>query len=186
MTKNFKVTTPLPPIVDFPEESDVFGFYDPDNPDIGLFNLVDSELIRLAGSQVKYYKYYQTEEYDEVYLESRNKPISVQPIIVFCHYEPRPVEENLSQFGIEVENSQVFTFNKAYIETMVGRMPIVGDIIEPLFQKIKFNIVKVEEDSFESYGVYHLNCYAEVLRDSPDVQDTPLTETTDPMGGYGG
>jgi len=40
----------------------------------------------------------------------------------------------------------------------------------------------VQEDSFEIYGVYHLVCTAKLLRDSEDVQDTPLTNTSENIG----
>jgi hypothetical protein len=59
-------------------------------------------------------------------------------------------------------------------------------VIKPFFQNQKYEIFQVVEDSFESYGVYHLVCSAKLLRDNPDVQDTPLTQTSDELGGYAG
>jgi hypothetical protein len=46
-----------------------------------------------------------------------------------------------------------------------------------------YEIIEVQEDSFEAYGVYHYICTAKVLRDSEDVQATPLTDTSNPLGG---
>ena len=40
----------------------------------------------------------------------------------------------------------------------------------------------MQEDSFEIYGVYHLACSAKLLRDSEDVQRTPLTEVSEELG----
>jgi len=178
--ENFKVNIQVPPLADADEMTDSeLSLFDPDNPDIGLFNLVDDELIKLSGSRLFFYKYYQNEDYDNVYMESRNKPIATDPVRVFGHYEPRVLEENLTEFGIELTNDQVFVFNKSYIERKIGRIVIPGDVIKPEFQNQKYEIFQVQEDRFESYGVYHLMCSARLLRDSRDVQDTPLTKETD-------
>jgi len=49
-----------------------------------------------------------------------------------------------------------------------------------------YEIFEVVEDSFESYGVYHLVCSAKLLRDTPTIQDTPITDTSEEVGGYAG
>lgn len=183
MKKNFKVTTQVPPIPEDVTDSEL-GLFDPNNPDIGLFNMVDEEQIRLSGSKIHYYKFIASKEYDNVYMEQRNKPISEQPILVYGHYDPRPVEEGLGQFGIEVTSDQVFTFNKSYIDGKLGRSPQAGDVLKPQFQSIRYEIIEVQEDSFEAYGVYHYICTAKIQRDSSDVQTTDLKDTSDKPGGY--
>ena len=186
MSKNYKVTTKLPELPDLDGGDSLLNLFDQENADINLFNLVDDEMIRLAGSKFYFYKYYQTNEYDPVYMESRNKPISKSPVIVHGHYEPVALSENLTQFGIELTNDQLFTFNKSYIETKIGRSVIPGDVVKPAFQEQNYEIYEVVEDSFESYGVYHLVCSAKLLRDAPDIQDDPLTQVSDDLGGYAG
>jgi hypothetical protein len=116
-------------------------------------------------------------------MEQRNKPITNAGVIVYGHYDPKVIEEPLNQFGINLTNDQIFTFNKSYLDKKLGRSPIVGDIIEPHFQKIKYEIFEVQEDSFESYGVYHYICTAKVLRDSSDVQTMKLSDVADDIGG---
>jgi len=160
------------------------SLFDPSNPDINLFNLVDDELIRLGGSKLLYYKYHQVDDdFDEVYMEQRNKPISSEPMVVYGHYEPRALEENLTQFGLELQNDQVFVFNKDYIERRVGRRPHAGDIVMPKFQNQKYEIFEVQEDSFEVYGVFHLTCSAKLLRDTATIQDQPLLKVSNERGG---
>ena len=117
-------------------------------------------------------------------MEARNKPIATDPIVVHGHYEPTVLEENLTQFGIELTNDQLFTFNKSYIERLIGRSVIPGDVIKPQFQNQKYEVFQVQEDSFQSYGVYHLVCSAKLLRDSEDVQDTPLSKTNESLDPY--
>lgn len=151
--------------------------------DQNLFNIIDQEQMRLAGSPLLVYKYFQQVNSDDVYGEERNKSLSIEPIRVYGHYEPRPVEENLTQFGIELTNDQQFVFNKSYIERKLGRALIPGDVIKPEFQNLKYEVFEVQEDSFEMYGVYHLLCSARLLRDSQDVhnQITPTSDKIDTL-----
>ena len=185
--KNYKATTKPPELRDIDGDGDsLLNLFDQENADINLFNLVDDELIKLAGSKFHFYKYLQSQEYDPVYMESRNKPISTTPITVHGHYDPISMSEELTQFGIELTNDQLFTFNKSYIERKLGRPVMPGDILKPFFQDQKYEIFEVVEDGFESYGVYHLVCSAKLLRDAPDTQDTNLTQISDDLGGYTG
>jgi len=183
--KNWKVTTKLPQLPDLDEDS-LLNLFDQNNADINLFNLVDDEMIRLGGSKFYFYKYHQSADFDPVYMESRNKPIAKKSILVHGHYEPIALSEELTQFGIELTNDQLFTFNKSYIERKIGRSIIPGDVVKPVFQDQRYEIFEVVEDSFEAYGVYHLACSARLLRDTPDVQDEPLLKTSDELGGYAG
>jgi hypothetical protein len=181
--KNFKVGVSPPPLPQLEESNGELNFFDPTNPDINLFNIVDDEMIKISGSEILYYAYLQGEsEYDEVYMEERNKPISKEPVLVYGHYEPKVLEENLSQFGIELTNDQLFIFNKSYMEQRIRGHIKPGDVLQPKFQNMRYEIFEVQEDSFEIYGVYHLVCAAKLLRDSADVQDTPLTQTSEDLG----
>src|SRR5689334_14522674 len=104
---NFKVSTPL---IHSPDagESGLLNLYDQSNPDINLFNMVDDEVIKLSGSQILYFKYLGNEtSFDKIYLEDRNKVIAKDPILVVGHYDPKIIEENLSEFGIELTNDQL-------------------------------------------------------------------------------
>lgn len=177
----YRVSTPMP-IVDLGEEESLLSLYDVTNPDIGYFNLVDQENIKLSGSKIYYYKYYGEASYDKIYLEERNKVISKEPLVVWGSYDPRVIEENMSEFGLELTNDQVFTFNRSYIDQKLGRYPKPGDILEPMFQAMKFEIYEVQEDAFEAYGVYHYNCFARLLRDSEDVVEEPSLETHERIG----
>lgn len=182
--RNWKVTTKLPNLPDIDVGDSLLNAFDQENADINLFNLVDDELIRLAGSKFYFHKYLQSEDHDPVYMESRNKTISKEAVVVHGHYDPVSMSEELTQFGIELQNDQLFTFNKSYIEDKLGRIVIPGDVVKPIFQNQYYEITEVVEDSFEAYGVYHLVCSAKLLRDAPDVQDTQITSESEDVGGY--
>ena len=189
MSRNFKVNTPPLPIADIDEGDSELSLFDQNNPDVNLFNLVDDEIIRLSGSKMHFYKYNRSENFDDVYMEERDKPISIEPILVHGHYEPQAMQENLTQFGMELTNDQVFIFNKSYIEQKLGRLIIPGDRIKPFFQEQRYEIFEVQEDSFEAYGVYHLVCSAKVERTTTEHEDAGLVDpltTSDELGGYGG
>ena len=145
-------------------KSDTHRMFDLENPDIGFFNRIDSELIRLAGSQVLVFRYTGEENYDDVLDEDPMKVYDPNPALVDCHYDPRMFEEPLADFGIEMSNDQTFTFNKDDVLHQLGREIKPGDIIFSKFQNTLYEVTEVQEDSFESYGVYHLVASAKVLR----------------------
>ena len=177
--KQFKVAIDMPPLPSLEWETSL-SLFDPDNPDLNLFNIIDEEQIRLSGSKILYYKYFQSDgTVDKIYMEERQKALHSDPLTVFGHYNPTPIEENLTQFGIELTNDQLFVFNKSNIETMLGRSPIPHDILRPQFQNVKYEIFEVQEESFEIYGVYHLICAARILRDFDEVMQEPLTKRSD-------
>ena len=148
--KNFKVAVTPAPLPHLEDTDGLLNFFDPTNPDINLFNLVDDELIKISGSQILYYEYVQgDDQFDEVYMEARNKPVSKVPVLVYGHYEPKVMEENLSQFGIELTNDQLFIFNKTHMEQRIRGQLKVGDVLQPKFQNQKYEIIEVQEDSFE-------------------------------------
>jgi len=166
---------PKPPKVAFADEnlagkgSSKLNMFDPANPDIGVFNVVDGELIRIAGSELLIFRYTRDENFDDLFEERRGKVIYHKPVSIYGHYDPRPVEENLSEFGIELTNDQIFTFNKQSVEIALRRPLHAGDIIKPKFQNVYFEVYEVQEDSFEAYGVFHLVASAKVLRDAENL-----------------
>tara|TARA_R100001510_G_C7571148_1_gene147501 strand:+ start:20 stop:565 length:546 start_codon:yes stop_codon:yes gene_type:complete len=176
----YKVNTPP---TNIPEERDArLSLFQKKN-DKNLFNMIDSENIKLSGSKIKVYKYLKSNDIDDIYMESRQKTISPEPVVVWGHFDPRPIEENLSQFGVEIQYDQVFNFNKSYVESILGSPIEPGDILEPEFQDIKFEVYEVQEDSFEAYGVYHLLVNAKVLRDTQDIHNEDYFDRSDNTGG---
>jgi len=181
--KKYKVTTPMPPLPELLGGTEL-SLFDQTSNDINLFNLVDDEIIRLGGSELYYYKFMMGEDYDSTYMETRNKVYDVEPLIVYGHYNPTVLEESLTEFGIELQNDQLFIFNKSYIEQKLQTIPKSGDVIKPKFQDQKYEIYEVQEDSFELYGVYHMACSAKLLRDEASVLAEPLLERSNELGGY--
>tara|TARA_S200002703_G_scaffold151358_1_gene150649 strand:+ start:464 stop:907 length:444 start_codon:yes stop_codon:yes gene_type:complete len=145
--------------------------------------MVDAENIKLSGSRVKVFEYIPSNDIDDIYQESRQKTIAQEPVTLWAHYDPRPIEENLSQFGVEMQIDQVFVFNKSYTENLLGRSVAIGDVLQPEFQEMKFEVFEVQEDSFEAYGVYHLMVHAKLLRDNQDIHNEDFFDRPDQTGG---
>lgn len=164
------------------DEVSLLSLFNRDNSDTNLFNSIDEEVIKLGGSEILVFKYFKGNDVDDVYMESRQKAISTEPVKVWAQYEPRAIEENMTQFGVEVQNDQVFVFNKSHVERKLGRGIIPGDVLKPVFQDMKFEVHQVQEESFESYGIYHLTVYAKLLRDIEILQDGYL-ERSKEVGG---
>ena len=172
--KDVKFNPPTPPLVHLTDDANDDGvsklnMFDRSNPDTSLFGIVDGELVKIAGSELVVYRYMQDDNFDDVYDEHRSKVLYLPPVVIFGHYDPRPIEENLSEFGIELTNDQMFTFNKQTAERQLSRPLIPGDIIKPKFQNAHYEVFEVQEDSFESYGVFHLVCTAKILRDAESL-----------------
>jgi hypothetical protein len=155
--------------------SDSMSIFDDFKEDRELLDSVDSELINLAGSEVSIYLYNGLKDsytlsgegfYDDLYDEDRIKLLSPMPKVMMCQFEPTPIEEGLGEFGLELENEKVFTFNKTDVENEVGRLLRPGDVIKPAFVNAFYTVHEVQEASFESYGVYHLEVTAKFWRDS--------------------
>ena len=164
--RKFKFVADIP-WLDTEDPASELRLFDRDSPDIGLFNLVDDETIKLSGSDIYYYKFLTTEQdYDQDYAELRNKVISREAILTYGHYEPSVIEESLDKFGVVQDNNQIFTFNQEYIRRALGREPIEGDVLQPAFQDVKFRVIEVQEDGFEIYGVYHYILSAQIYRGS--------------------
>ena len=173
--KNLRYNSPHDIKVSFADEemfsksSGELNMFDSNNPDTRLFDTIDGEMIRLAGSELLLFRYTRDDSHDTLYDEHPGKVIYHKPVGVYGHYDPKPVEEELSEFGIELTNDQIFTFNKTTIENALGRPLVPGDVIKPRFQNIYYEVFEVQEDSFEAYGVYHLVCAAKILRDANNL-----------------
>ena len=152
----------------FSEES--LSIFDDFGEDRILLDSVDKELIDLGGSEISIYKYIGENNFDDLYDEDRIKVLEPVPKIVYGHFEPVAIEQPLNEFGLTKEADFEFTFNKNNIDKLLGRPLKPGDVLKPSFIDWYFRVYEVQEDSFESYGVYHYSIKADLWRDGEYVQ----------------
>ena len=145
--------------------SDSMSIFDDFKEDRELLDSVDSEIINLAGSEISVYKYEGDGHFDDLYDEERIKILSPNPTILMCQFEPTPIEETLGEFWIELESEKTFVFNKTDVEEELGRLIRPGDVLKPAFLNAFYTVNEVQENSFESYGVYHLEVTGKFWRD---------------------
>jgi len=174
LRKNWREYVPFDENENINADASKLRLFDENNPDINLFNIVDQELIALGGSDMTIYKFEQEDTLDDdVYGEARLKKF-YNRVQVQGHYEPTPIQEELSEFGIQLTNDQIFTFNRAYIESKLMRSLVPGDVVHPAFQNLMWEVFEVQEDRFDNYGVYHLICSARLLRDVDEIMNHVL------------
>jgi len=68
------------PITNVDESDSILNFFDATNPDIDLFNLIDDETIRISGSKIALYKYYPSQEFDDVYTTRQKLDEAIQAL----------------------------------------------------------------------------------------------------------
>ena len=141
------------------------NLFNENNPDIQYFNKMDQEIIELGGSDMYYIKWYQSDNYDKLFEEDREKLYGPEKILLRGHYPPIPLNQEMSKFGVNFGNDQQFTFNKDYLLKKLGCEPKPGDIIQPRFQNVYFEIKEVQDQGFQVYGVYHLVLSAQLKKD---------------------
>lgn len=149
--------------IEVPEECQL-NMFSENNPDISFFNIIDEEQIALGGSEFYIYKVESDGNHDELYEEDRLKKYATK-VFVRGHYNPIPIGEELTEFGVKLTNDQTFTFNKSYLDSKLHRPMEAGDVIKPRFQNIVYEVHEVQEQGFAAYGVFHYAVTASVRRD---------------------
>ena len=86
--------------------------FDDGLPERDLFNKWDEESIRLGGSPLFYYELFiDINHIDPLYVESRAKIYSKNPIQLWCVYEPIPSQNMQTAFGIDSPDEMTFELN---------------------------------------------------------------------------
>lgn len=173
LRKHFNPFELIPSIEEDVPEAYQLNMFHEDNPDIGLFNMLDEEIIAKGGSEFYIYKVEIDDNYDKLYEEDRLKKYGSK-ILVRGHYNPLPIGQELTEFGIKLSNDQIFTFNKSALDAALGREIAAGDIIKPRFQNIVYEVHEVQEEGFAGYGVYHYVASAQVRRDLESELDNTI------------
>jgi hypothetical protein len=161
-----------------PQETDVHLF-NPDDPGHALINTWDQDAIFYAGLQMRYYKVKPIEEqkyYNETYGENpsreyegatleRDKKFAFlteqSPTVIYGLYSPEDPEQLLGFTGIDTDRAAAIEFNRVYINTVLGRDPVNGDVIVPWdLPEQFFEVMKVVPAERTLYVPrrFHLTC----------------------------
>lgn len=148
--------------------------FDDGLPEHDLFNIWDQEAIKQGGSPVFYYELFiDTNNVDPIYLESRTKLFSPNPIQLWAVYEPVPSQNMQTAFGIDSPDEMIFEMNYKSVLDTLGHAPKIGSRIFSPFLKENWVIIERKTGEFKMYGVVRLQCICQRFQED-DVSGTSI------------
>ena len=153
--------------------------FDPNNPDQDLIHAIDQELINLSGSPVYYYKVHIDENnYDDLYMESRNKIRAQHAVELYAHWIPISPTNDMGVYGLDSPDEMTFNFNVRVFRDETGDdLPQVGALIYTPFDKNWWELIQYNhgenESEFKLWGKYRFACLCRKYQESDtDVEPT--------------
>jgi len=104
--------------------------FDPQNPDLDLFDEWDAESIRIGGTPVYYSEVFiSAADIDRTYNESRRKIWADKPVEIFGTYDPVASQQALGPFGLDSLDEIVIDANYKDVIRRLGKWPVPGSRI---------------------------------------------------------
>ena len=173
--------------------------FDPENPELDLFNVWDQEAIQIGGSPLYYYEIFiNVSNIDMLYMEARDKIWSNHPICVYGYYDPTPSMNALGAFGTDGPDEMMFEFNLTAIKNALGHVPKIGArILSP--QKRENWVVKQNNiETYKLWGELRLQVMCDRFQESlttgegkvtqrmPDFQIDKIKDLSKPLTNFAG
>jgi len=133
----------------FVPTDDDYRVFNPQDPQHEMINDWDQDAIFAYGVQMRYYKlkpqgeqkYYHelyrenpSREYEGATLERDSKfafLTEVSPTVVWGLYEPGELSQDLTKHSMDTKRTAIIQFSRVYIQGILGRDPVIGDVIIP-------------------------------------------------------
>ena len=142
--------------------------FDPYNPDQDLFNVWDSEAIRIGGSPIFYHELFiQPQGIDPVYKEDRSKLWSPFPVQLYCIYNPLPNQNALGPWGVDAPDEMIFEFNYRDVLRTINHPPIVGSYLYTPHKGEFWEIKQRNDGGFKLWGQLRLQLICQKFQESP-------------------
>ena len=127
--------------------------FDPENPELDLFNTWDAEAIEIGGSPIFYHEVFiQPQTIDPIYWEDRGKLWSNDPIQLYGFYEPIPSSNNLGNFGIDGFDEMTFEFNARAVLMALGHPPRIGSRLYTPHKREHWEIIQRNYGEWKMWG----------------------------------
>lgn len=153
--------------------------FDPENPDHDLFNLWDSEIIKMGGSPIFYYEVIISfNTIDELYLESRNKLFSNIPVQLYAYYDPVPSQNYQNTFGIDSPDEMIFELNYQELLNTVGHPPKIGSRIYTPHKRENWVIVQRNLGEWKLWGELRIQLLCQRFPESVTTGEGTVTQGT--------
>ena len=138
--------------------------------DMNLFNQLDQEQFSLFGLSVYYYKFTTIQRnYDSVFRDFFSSPDYDEPIELrsFLNVDPNTTH-GLTETGAvqNAERTGTASFNISLIESILGRSPVLGDVIFCSQLKQKFQIYEIAKDTYRMSKPLRYLCKIRLYQDS--------------------
>ncbi len=147
-------------------------------PEHDLFNLWDVAALKIGGSPVFYYEMF-VGEIDPMYLESRGKLFSNNPVQLYGLYEPIPSQNMQTAFGVDAPDEMMFEFNYKATLDCIGYPPKIGSRLFTPFLKENWVIIQRNLGEFKLWGVVRLQLLCQRYQESTTTGEgrVPQRET---------
>lgn len=138
--------------------------------DINFMNSVDQEEFDLFGVATIYYPLdlYQA-NYDEVFRDFLGAKTFKDPIQVRSFFKvDEATEHGMNDIGIGqlAERNGTIWFNIALIESILGRVPMIGDVVENIQIKQKFEVFSISKEMHRLGRPLRYNCKVRLYQDT--------------------
>jgi len=151
--------------------------YNPNSPDLELFDSWDQEIIKQGGSPLIYYEcMIQTATMNKTYMEDRGKLFSPVGIQLWGYYEPVTSPNYQDFFGINGAVDVIFELNfKAALNT-IGHPPKVGSrIYSPHRGGQDWEIIMRNVGEFKLWGALRLQLVCTTFQESVTTNEGKVT-----------
>ena len=138
--------------------------------DINLFSQLDQEQFALYGLSIFYYKFSDVQKnYDYVFRDFFSSPQYEIPIELRCFLNADPnTTHGMTDTGADqtAEREGTVSFNIALIEKILGRPPVLGDVVYSAQLKQKFQIYGIAKDTYRLAKPLRYLCKIRLYQDS--------------------
>jgi len=151
--------------------------FDPENPELFLFNQWDEEAIKIGGSPIMYHEVYiQSGTVDPQYWEDRGKIFSPIGIQLWCFYEPISSQNFQNAFGYDSPDEVVFEFNYRSVLRILGHPPKVGSRLYTPHKREDWLIATRKVGEFKMWGELRLQLACSRFQESVTTGEGKVTQ----------
>lgn len=140
--------------------------YDPNSPNMALYDVWDQDAIKIGGTPIYYFEVFiSTTGIDPIYNESRNKVWSQFPVQLYGVYDPIASLNDMGLFGIDSPSEIVIEFNRKAVLDAIGHPPKNGSRIRTPHMQEDWEIVQVNTAEFKQWSVLHYQFICKKFQD---------------------
>lgn len=151
--------------------------FDPENPELDLFNVWDQEVIQIGGTPLFYYELFiNVNNIDELYVEARDKLWSQHPVCLYGFYDPIPSQNLLGTFGIDSPDEMMFEFNYRSVLQALNHPPKIGARIFSPHKRENWVIIQRNVEVFKLWGELRLQVMCQRFQESLTTGEGKVTQ----------